>query len=286
MNAEQNEWVQVFEARAGRPLPDVTAPALDDPTRRALAAALARFQRGEAGEGRIASEVRRLPIDPAIADAIGYFVREEGRHARILKAAVHALGGQLLSGHWSDRLFTWARRRRGMDLRGFQHKMAVLAAAEIIGGAFYESVAAALPASPMRDALAEVARDERDHLAFHRSLSPPRTIVAVATIAGAALVMLDQWAALSRLRCRTAFLRRVYQETSTTVAAGTGRKITSQPPSCSDEGAAMKSRPSTSGTPPSDTVARGFSPESTRKVSEGTGPARVKLSACDVGRTA
>ena len=52
-----SDWQEYFEANARRPLPFVSAPALDGAARERLAESLARFQIGESGEGRIAHEI-------------------------------------------------------------------------------------------------------------------------------------------------------------------------------------------------------------------------------------
>lgn len=196
------DWFPLFAARVARSLPEVTPPALGRATRRALGRSLARFQRGEAGEGRIAAEVARMGLSTEHVAAVRLFVKEEGRHARILKAAVVALGEQCLESHWSDVLFVAARRMVG-GASGFGHKMAVLAAAEVIGAAYYRAVATGLGDSALRDALVAVVADEEDHLAFHRAHlreRPARVALAMSVaVVAAGLVVVDHRALFSRL---------------------------------------------------------------------------------------
>jgi hypothetical protein len=157
-----------LERNALRPLPPVegAGAALSDPgARAAMAAILARFQLGEAGEGRIAREIHhcRLPgVDEDYRRAIELVVKEEGRHARILAAAVRALGGTLLAHQASTRLFIHARR-----LLGLRFKLLVLLVAEVGGGLIYGALARGLAGGPLRDALVQIAGDERVHLDFH-----------------------------------------------------------------------------------------------------------------------
>jgi hypothetical protein len=130
-----------------------------------LCASLARFQLGEGGEGRIAREIERatLPgIDDDYRAALKLFVREEGRHARILAGMVRSLGGTLLRASWSERLFVAGRRLMGLRL-----KLLVLLAAEVIGLGFYALLARRLGACSIGEQLNEIAADEGMHLEFH-----------------------------------------------------------------------------------------------------------------------
>jgi hypothetical protein len=110
--------------QATRPLPDlgtqvrirIGAPELAA----SIARSLAKFQLGEAGEGRIAKEIdrARLPsIDADYRAALKLFVAEEGRHARLLGLAVRALGGSLLQKNWTEALFVRGRRLLGLRLK-------------------------------------------------------------------------------------------------------------------------------------------------------------------------
>jgi hypothetical protein len=126
---------------------------------------LARFQLGETGEGRIAHEIRKFD-DPAIDDdyreALGLFVGEEGRHARILGRCVRSLGGPRLSGAWTEDLF-----RHGRGLAGVRLKLIVLLSAEVIAVGFYGDIVEALPEGSLRNALEQIVNDEDAHMDFH-----------------------------------------------------------------------------------------------------------------------
>jgi len=214
---DTNYWRSFFRARAARPLPEVTPPSLPGATRAALAASLARFQKGESGEGRIASEVRRRSTDAAYAEAIGLFVREEGRHARVLAAAVRALGGALIDAHWSDRLFIAGRRLLGFDL-----EISVLLAAEVVGRSYYGVLSARLPGA-LGVALADIAADEGAHLDFHASYlaSRPlmRSVSRLVTWLGAAIVLLDHHDCFTAIGVeRGAFLREIVKGLDDVVA--------------------------------------------------------------------
>ena len=160
------EWRAHFEAQAARPCPGFPqsldiSPALRPP----LVSSLISFQAGETGEGRIARQIwaTELPgIDDDYRAALGLFVAEEGRHARILGSALRALGSAPASGTATQGVFTWARRLAGVRL-----KLTALLAAEVVGIEAYALLAELLPGGPLRLALLELADDERHHLRFH-----------------------------------------------------------------------------------------------------------------------
>jgi hypothetical protein len=162
-----SDWRRHFEMNRRRPLPEGLERAEEVPERwrPALAASLAAFQLGEAGEGRIAHEIDRAKVPGIDADyraALKLFVAEEGRHARILGLMVRGLGGKLLARNWTERLFVFGRR-----LLGLRVKLMVLLAAEVIGGSFYGLLASRLPEGGLRRALEEICEDEQHHLDYH-----------------------------------------------------------------------------------------------------------------------
>lgn len=160
-------WRTHFETNTRRPYPgaptdiDRLPPAWREP----LCASLARFQLGESGEGRIAREIQRARIPGIDADyrvALALFVKEEGRHARILAGMVRALGGVLLRQNWSERLFVAGRR-----LLGLRCKLLVLLVAEVVGLGFYSVLARRLGDCTIADQLRQISDDEARHLEFH-----------------------------------------------------------------------------------------------------------------------
>ncbi|HKC24276.1 MAG TPA: ferritin-like domain-containing protein [Thermoanaerobaculia bacterium] len=162
---ETAAWHRHFVQSSLRPLPSTAfdGTAIPEPLRSCLARSIATFQLGETGEGRIAAEIRRLRgVDEDYCRALTLFVKEEGRHARILAGLVRSLGGELLARQATARLFVAARR-----LLGVRTKLLVLLAAEVIGIGFYSILAERAPDAVLAAALGEIADDERHHLAFH-----------------------------------------------------------------------------------------------------------------------
>ncbi len=160
-----SSWRTYFEANAHRPLPSIDGSGVAPMWAGPLARSLAIFQVGEGGEGRVAREIERVQlagIDDDYRASLKLFVREEGRHAKILASMVRALGGETRGAAWSDRVFV-----RGRRLLGLRTKLLVLLAAEVIGLGFYGLLAARLGTCPIGQALREIADDERRHLEFH-----------------------------------------------------------------------------------------------------------------------
>jgi hypothetical protein len=158
-------WRRHFETQSTRPLPSIPKEISGLPYQRELVRSLAIFQLGEMGEGRIANQIDhvQLPgIDHDYRIALKLFVKEEGRHARVLAAMVRALGGELIHETWTAALFVRARRLAGIRL-----KLLVLLVAEVVSVVCYGLIAAKLPTSASRTALLQIAADERNHLRFH-----------------------------------------------------------------------------------------------------------------------
>lgn len=173
-----SSWRAHFETNAARPLPAAPDGAVPAGWRGSLATSLARFQLGEAGEGRVAKEIDRVVMHGVDADyrvALKLFVREEGRHARILAGIVRSLGGELLRQSWTERLFV-----RGRRILGLRAKLLVLLVAEVVGLGFYCLLARRLGDCEIGRQLTEIAGDEEAHLEFHAAFFRVQTAGALA----------------------------------------------------------------------------------------------------------
>lgn len=160
-------WAKHFRKNADRPYPIVQEQVIGFiPQKRfPVAKSLAIFQLGEAGEGRIAKDIDHIRIygvDPNYREALKLFVKEEGRHARILGDCVRALRGELIESNWTEKLFHFGRRLLGTRL-----KLMVLLVAEVIGICFYKKIAEKIPFGSVKNALLHIAEDEEKHLIFH-----------------------------------------------------------------------------------------------------------------------
>lgn len=167
-NPNWNKWFKHFKRNSLAPIREnmESISNLSDEKLTALHRSLAIFQLGEAGEGRIAKQIDSVHIfgvNKAYRECIKLFVKEEGKHGRILALMVRSLGGKLLEHNWTESLFSFGRRLLGIRL-----KLLVLLAAEAVSVVFYKIFIRELPLSGMRAALIEITRDEEFHLRFHQ----------------------------------------------------------------------------------------------------------------------
>lgn len=142
-----------------------SSPFVQSNEMQSIAYSLAIFQLGESGEGRIAKEIDKtilFGIDDFYREALKLFVKEEGRHARILGECIRALKGELIKSNWTEKLFHLGRRLLGIRL-----KLMVLLAAEVVGICFYKKLSEKIPNGFIKSALLEIVKDEEKHLKFH-----------------------------------------------------------------------------------------------------------------------
>ncbi len=160
-------WVRHFETnRCGRPEPlwEEASP-LPVETGAALAVSLSHFQLGESGDGTVLFKhaARAHPGDDDYATALSLFVAEEQEHARLLGRLVDRLGGEAVTRHWSDACFRVLRHALGL-----RFELQTLAAAEIVGTAYY-AILSGRSGDPVIDEVCGLMlRDEPPHLEFHR----------------------------------------------------------------------------------------------------------------------
>lgn len=161
---DHEQWLAYFkDNRAGRQL--FTLPArlrLEPALARALTHSLQRFQIGETGDGTHLKQFAATTRDDRYIECIGMFIAEEQEHARLLAGALHALGGELLTWHWSDCAFVAIRR-----MLGLRTAILTLFVAEVIGQCFYEQVRDSLPDATMSGMFALIVADEVGHIRFH-----------------------------------------------------------------------------------------------------------------------
>lgn len=159
-------WIDYFlRNRDHRPEPDWTQHFPEDARTAALLSdSLAQFQLGESGEGTVLlAAARRVCADePAYAEALGLFIREEQEHARLLARLIERFGGRRLQRHWTQSLFRVLRRSFGL-----LGEIQVLIIAELVGTAYYRALQVRVRDVVLEQVCALVLRDEQAHVAFH-----------------------------------------------------------------------------------------------------------------------
>lgn len=186
---DSSRWLAYFRANALRPVRGTLDPvALEPALREALVHSLQRFHLGESGEGRVAREAAEVGdpvLDDALVRCVDLYVKEEGRHARILVGALKALGARPLRRALAEDLFRLGRRTLGVgrkSIAGLRAKMLVIAAAEVVGVVYYRLLAERVPSPAIQSMATEIAEDEAAHLDFQAAYT--RAYLAAATTAG------------------------------------------------------------------------------------------------------
>ncbi|HNL74506.1 MAG TPA: sugar transferase [Leptospiraceae bacterium] len=130
-------WLTYFKKNSLSPMKEsIDTVNLSERKLEALRYSLSIFQLGESGEGRIAKEIDKCNIygvNETYRECLKLFVKEEGKHGRLLALMVRSLGGKLAKHNWTESLFSFGRRLMGIRL-----KLLVLLAAEAVSVVFYK----------------------------------------------------------------------------------------------------------------------------------------------------
>ncbi len=162
-------WVAYYEANARNllRLPWECGAALTADEKAVLAASLQDFQLGESSDGRYlrqrADVYARKAADPAYAEAIAWFIREEQRHSSTLADFLRAAEIALAEHTRLDAAFRWLRHRAGLEFF-----ICVLLTAEMIGKIYYRALLQTSSSPLLRGICTQLLRDEVRHLRFHR----------------------------------------------------------------------------------------------------------------------
>jgi len=164
-------WLNHFEHHAQRPqcVPHGLSDLLRPDERRLIASSIATFQLGEQSEGRILLEaaqsfahVRRIP---ALVRITELFIREEQRHAALLRAFMEDHHIALKRSDWTDRIFRHVRRLAGLELCLY-----VLISAELIGIVYYRALEAATDCQRLVALCRVLVSDELAHVGLESQL--------------------------------------------------------------------------------------------------------------------
>lgn len=164
-------WLNHFEyhAQHARQIPSCLSDELTAEEQRRIAGSIATFQLGEQSEGgtlrRAAERFARSHDMPSLVRIIELFVREEQRHAALLRAFMEDHGIALKSRDWTDWVFRGVRRLAGLDLY-----LSVFICAELIGKVYYRALEAATGCQRLKVLCRVLVCEELAHVGFESQL--------------------------------------------------------------------------------------------------------------------
>ena len=164
-------WLNHFEYHAQHPrcVPEGLFDVLTPEEHCCISRSIATFQLGEQSDGgnlRIAA--RRFAHVNSIPDLdriVELFVREEGRHAELLKEFMLDHGMPLKQRDWTDVLFRSIRK-----MAGFEVYLHVLIAAELVGNVYYRDLESVTGCQRLRILCRTLVADELAHVGFESEL--------------------------------------------------------------------------------------------------------------------
>ena len=164
-------WLNHFEYHAEHPrcVPSGLADHLTDEEQRLIASSIATFQLGEQSEGatllRAAQRFAHTHHLPPLVRIMELFIREEQRHATLLRRFMEDHRIALKSSHWTDWAFRRARRLAGLEL--YLH---VLICAELIGKVYYRALEAVTGCERLKVLCRTLVCEELAHVGFESQL--------------------------------------------------------------------------------------------------------------------
>ena len=171
MLANLRVWLNHFEYHAEQPrgAPGGSLSALRPEERRLIARSIATFQLGEQSDGtgllRAAYRFAAAHGDELLPRITELFIREEQRHARLLRQFMEEHGIPARCRHWSDAIFRRLRR-----LAGFQLYLHVLITAELIGLVYYHALESVTGCQRLKLLCRTLIADELAHVGYESEL--------------------------------------------------------------------------------------------------------------------
>lgn len=164
-------WLNHFEYHAQQPrgAGGRSMSALGPGERRLIGRSIATFQLGEQSDGRgllrAAYRFAAAHGDELLPRITELFIREEQRHARLLREFMdeHGIRGKCL--HWSDAIFRRVRR-----LAGFELYLHVLITAELIGNVYYHALESITGCQRLKILCRTIIADELAHAGYESEL--------------------------------------------------------------------------------------------------------------------
>jgi hypothetical protein len=164
-------WLNHFEHHARHPrcVPHRLSDVLKADERELIASSLATFQLGEQSEGhtllRAAERFARQKQVPHLVRIIELLIREEQRHALLLRVFMQDHRMPLKRSDWTDRIFRLVRR-----LTGLQLYVSVLICAELIGNVYYRALESVTDCERLQVLCRSIVSDELAHVGFESQL--------------------------------------------------------------------------------------------------------------------
>jgi hypothetical protein len=164
-------WLNHFEHHALHPrwVPHGLSDVLRPDERRLIASSVATFQLGEQSEGRTllraAERFARAKQIPQLVRIVDLLIREEQRHATLLRVFMQDHRIPLKRADWTDRVFRFVRRRAGL-----QFYVSVLICAELIGNVYYRALETVTDCERLQVLCRTVVSDELAHVGFESQL--------------------------------------------------------------------------------------------------------------------
>ena len=164
-------WLNHFEYHAEHPrgIPQGLADVLRPAERRLIAGSIATFQLGEQSGGgtllRAAERFARVHRTPALVRIMELFIREEQRHAALLRTFMEDHQIPLKSRDWTDRVFRRLRRLAGLEL-----DLYVLTSAELIGNVYYRALESASGCQRLKMLCRTLVAEQLAHIGFASQL--------------------------------------------------------------------------------------------------------------------
>jgi hypothetical protein len=164
-------WLNHFEhhVRHPTPIPHGLSDVMRPDELQLIASSIATFQLGEQSEGRTlrraAEHFARANQLPHLVGIIELLIREEQRHASLLRAFMQDHRIPLKRADWTDWAFRHIRRLAGLRLYLY-----VLISAELIGHVYYRALESATDCLRLRALCRTIVADELAHVGFESQL--------------------------------------------------------------------------------------------------------------------
>jgi hypothetical protein len=164
-------WLNHFAYHSEHPrfVPSGLGDVLTAEERARIAGSIATFQLGEQSEGgtllKATERFARSRELPLLTKIMELFIREEQRHAALLREFMDDHRIPLKRRDWTDQVFRGLRRIAGLEL--YLH---VLIVAELIGKVYYRALVAATECQRLRILCRILVCDELAHVGFESQL--------------------------------------------------------------------------------------------------------------------